>query len=54
MYEKQKQNFWVASEIDLEQDKSDWKKLTDNDRKFITYILAFFSFADGIVNENLV
>lgn len=31
-----------------------WVKLTDDERKFISHILAFFAASDGIVNENLV
>ena len=32
----------------------DWKKLTDNEKYFISHVLAFFAASDGIVNENLV
>lgn len=53
MYKKAVSSFWVAEEIDLKQDKVDWKKLTDDDRHYIKMILAFFAATDGIVNENL-
>lgn len=33
---------------------ADWKKLNNNERHFITHVLAFFAASDGIVNENLV
>jgi ribonucleotide reductase beta subunit family protein with ferritin-like domain len=33
---------------------TDWEKLSDNERHFISHILAFFAASDGIVNENLV
>ena len=33
---------------------TDWEKLADNERHFISHILAFFAASDGIVNENLV
>ena len=33
---------------------NDWLKLNDNERHFVSHILAFFAAADGIVNENLV
>ena len=33
---------------------TDWEKLNDNERHFISHILAFFAASDGIVNENLV
>ena len=29
-------------------------KLNDNERHFISHVLAFFAASDGIVNENLV
>lgn len=48
-------SFWTADEIDLAQDMDDWTtKLNDEERKFISLILAFFAGADGIVLENLV
>ena len=34
-------------------DMTDWAKLTDNEKHFISHILAFFAASDGIVNENL-
>ena len=54
MYKKQMASFWTADEIDLHQDLSDWeKKLNDNEKHFIKYVLAFFAASDGIVLENL-
>ena len=38
----------------LQHDMTDWEKLSDNERHFISHILAFFAASDGIVNENLV
>ena len=53
-YKKQEASFWIAEEIDLHQDVSDWKnKLNDDERYFVKHILAFFAASDGIVNENL-
>lgn len=43
MYKKQLASFWTADEIDLFQDLNDWEKLTDNERHFIKYVLAFFA-----------
>lgn len=34
-------------------DTVDWAKLTDNEKHFISHVLAFFAASDGIVNENL-
>lgn len=31
----------------------DWAAMTDNERHFISRVLAFFAASDGIVNENL-
>ena len=33
---------------------ADWRRLSDNERHFISHVLAFFAASDGIVNENLV
>jgi ribonucleoside-diphosphate reductase beta chain len=52
-YKKAEASFWTAEEIDLQQDLSDWKKMNDGERHFISHVLAFFAASDGIVNENL-
>jgi ribonucleoside-diphosphate reductase beta chain len=53
MYKKAEASFWTAEEIDLAADVPQWEKLTDNERHFISHVLAFFAASDGIVNENL-
>jgi ribonucleoside-diphosphate reductase beta chain len=53
MYKKAVACFWVAEEVDLSHDMRDWEKLSDNERHFMTHVLAFFAASDGIVNENL-
>lgn len=53
MYKKHMAVFWTAEEIDLSADLSDWEKLKDSERHFISHVLAFFAASDGIVNENL-
>lgn len=53
MYKKAEASFWTAEEIDLNDDRKYWDKLTSNERHFITHVLAFFAASDGIVNENL-
>eukprot|EP00981_Chlorochromonas_danica_P001400 scaffold296_cov164-Ochromonas_danica.AAC.17 len=53
MYKKSEASFWTVEEIDLNDDKKYWEKLSDNERHFITHVLAFFAASDGIVNENL-
>jgi ribonucleoside-diphosphate reductase subunit M2 len=55
MYKKHQASFWTAEEMDLSRDVVDWQtRLTDNERYFISHVLAFFAASDGIVNENLV
>ncbi|KAI5867980.1 ribonucleotide reductase [Durotheca rogersii] len=55
MYKKHEASFWTAEEIDLSKDLHDWNnRLTDDERFFVSHILAFFAASDGIVNENLV
>ena len=54
MYKQHVASFWTADEIDLSADLTDWEdRLNDNERHFISMILAFFAGADGIVVENL-
>ena len=53
MYKKAEASFWTAEEIDLSADHKDWESLTDNERHFVSHVLAFFAASDGIVNENL-
>ena len=52
-YKKAEASFWTAEEIDLSQDLKDWGNLNNDERHFITHVLAFFAASDGIVNENL-
>jgi ribonucleotide reductase beta subunit family protein with ferritin-like domain len=54
MYKKAEASFWTVEEVDLSQDKRDWKKLTPNEQRFLKHVLAFFAASDGIVNENLL
>jgi len=53
MYLKQVDSFWRPEEIDLSKDIDHWNALSENERKFISSILAFFAASDGIVLENL-
>lgn len=53
MYKQAEASFWTAEEVDLSEDLADWNKLNDNERHFISTVLAFFAASDGIVNENL-
>lgn len=53
MYKKQVECFWRPEEIDLSHDMADWSNLAEEEKHFITMILAFFAASDGIVLENL-
>lgn len=53
MYKKAQMSNWTAEEIDFSKDLDDWNTMSDNEQRFIKYILAFFAASDGIVFENL-
>jgi ribonucleoside-diphosphate reductase subunit M2 len=54
MYKKAEASNWTAQEIDMAEDRRQWEeKLTDDERHFISHVLAFFAASDGIVMENL-
>jgi ribonucleoside-diphosphate reductase subunit M2 len=53
MYKKQIDSFWRVEEVDLSSDIEDWNKLNNEERHYISMILAFFASSDGIVLENL-
>ncbi|KAI8622418.1 ribonucleoside-diphosphate reductase subunit M2-like protein [Chytriomyces sp. MP71] len=54
MYKKAEASFWTVEEVDLSKDTSDWERLSDDEKYFVSHVLAFFAASDGIVNENLV
>ena len=51
-YKKAEASFWTVEEVDLETDRKDWLRLTDNERFFIKQVLAFFASADIVVADN--
>lgn len=54
MYKMSLASFWTSDEIDLLTDIRDFsEKLNDNERHFISHVLAYFASSDGIVSENL-
>ncbi len=53
MYKKQVDCFWRAEEVDLTKDTAHWTSLNNDEKYFISMILAFFAASDGIVMENL-
>jgi ribonucleoside-diphosphate reductase subunit M2 len=55
IYQNAVASFWTPAEIDLSKDIDDWeRRLNDDERHFVSHVLAFFAASDGIVNENLV
>jgi ribonucleotide reductase beta subunit family protein with ferritin-like domain len=53
MYKKAVSCFWTSEEVDLSKDQKDWDSMGDNERHFISLVLAFFACMDGLINENL-
>lgn len=54
-YQRQKRSFWIVEEIDFSKDRYQWvNELNNDERQFLTFVLAFFAQADGIVIENLM
>lgn len=53
-YNKARSCFWIEKELDFSKDKFDWdNKLNEDEKYFISNILAFFAQSDQIVNINL-
>jgi ribonucleoside-diphosphate reductase subunit M2 len=53
MYEQAKASSWGVGEVNLSTDVQDWDNLNNDEKHFLSYILAFFAAFDGIVNDNL-
>jgi ribonucleotide reductase beta subunit family protein with ferritin-like domain len=54
MYLKHVKMFWHSGEIDFKEDVQDWKdKLSEQERKYISHVLAFFASAENSVMDNL-
>ncbi|KAI9458785.1 ferritin-like superfamily [Boletus coccyginus] len=55
MYKKAEMSFWTEEEMDLSKDLYHRNThLNNNERQFISHVLAFFAASNGIVNKNLV
>jgi ribonucleoside-diphosphate reductase subunit M2 len=51
MYKKAVVSFWPAEEMDSSGDLHDWtKKLNNNERRFVSHVLAFFTASDDVAN----
>ena len=53
LYKQTQSSFWTEDEIDLSYDKQDWDEMNDDEKYFISHILAFFVQSDQLVNINL-
>lgn len=53
LYKLHVASFWTVEEVDLKDDTKDWNSLNNDERHFISTVLAFFAASDGIVLENL-
>ena len=51
-YKKAEASFWTVEEVDVANDK--FNMLTDEERHFVSHVLAFFATSDTIVNENIL
>jgi hypothetical protein len=55
LYKIAQASIWTAEEIDdLSVDRSHYQELSLDETHFLKHILAFFTTADGVVNENLL
>ena len=53
LYKQVQSSFWTEDEIDLSYDKQDWDEMSEDEKYFISHILAFFVQSDQLVNINL-
>ena len=44
----------TAEEVDLGDDMKHWERLNDDEKHFISHVLAFFAASDGIVLYNFL
>ena len=53
LYKKHVASFWTSDEISLADDATGFEQLTENERKFLLHVLAFFSQAVWILLKNI-
>jgi ribonucleotide reductase beta subunit family protein with ferritin-like domain len=53
MYKNMVSCRWIAEEVDVSKDRSEFEALGEGERHFIKSILGFFAGSDGVINENL-
>lgn len=52
-YDKHFADVWSENEITMAKDQEQFENMSENEKEFVKNILAFFSFADGVVNHNI-
>lgn len=53
-YKRAQACFWVVGEVDVSIDLDHWRsRLDENERHFVSVVLAFFAVADSVVADNL-
>ena len=53
LYNQAVRNTWFPHEITLKEDLDDWKKMTDDERHAVEFLMAFFNPAELIVNRSI-
>jgi ribonucleoside-diphosphate reductase beta chain len=53
LYDQAVRNTWFPHEITLGDDLADWKKMTEDERHALSFLMAFFNPAELIVNRSL-
>lgn len=53
LYEQAVANTWFPNEVQLVQDVSDWKKMSDEEQRAIVYLMGYFNPNELIVNKAL-
>ena len=53
LYDQAVANTWFPNEIQLGQDLSDWKKMSDEERHAVTYLMSYFNPNELLVNKAL-
>ena len=53
LYQQAVRNTWFPHEIALGEDLADWRKMTDDERHAVKFLMAFFNPAELIVNRSL-
>lgn len=53
LYDQAVANTWFPNEIQLGQDLSDWKKMSDEERHALTYLMSYFNPNELLVNKAL-